>query len=156
MKEKTLRYPGHIEIMRIFRETGLFSHEPIPVAATIVKPIDVISALMFPKWTYQPGEEDLTVMRVTVSGIKDGKPLAYQWDLLDFFDRPTQATSMSRTTAFPCTIMAGMVARGEFAMPGVIPPELIGRQPGMLDRVLDQLGRRGVRFDFKMMPAQGG
>jgi lysine 6-dehydrogenase len=44
MKEKTLRYPGHIELMRVFRETGLFSHEAITVAGKSVKPIDVISA----------------------------------------------------------------------------------------------------------------
>jgi saccharopine dehydrogenase-like NADP-dependent oxidoreductase len=53
---------------------------------------------------------------------------------------------MSRTTAFPCTIVARLIARGELRMPGVIPPELIGQQPGMLDRVLGELGRRGVRF----------
>jgi lysine 6-dehydrogenase len=146
MKEKTLRYPGHIELMRVFRQTGLFSHDPIEVNGSTVRPIDVISALMFPKWTYQPGEEDLTVMRVIVEGIKDAKPARYIWDLLDFFDRPSGATSMSRTTAFPCTIMARLVACGEFNKPGVIPPELVGCEPGMLDRVLKELSRRDVRF----------
>lgn len=151
MKEKTLRYPGHIELMRVFRETGLFSHEPIKVPGAEpggVRPIDVISTLMFPKWTYGPGEEDLTVMRVIVEGRKSGVQTRLVWDLLDYFDRNTQATSMSRTTAFPCTIMARMVARGEFRRPGVIPPELIGSEPGMLDRVLKELEYRGVRFQF--------
>jgi len=150
MKEKTLRYPGHIELMRVFRATGLFSHEPINVRGASVKPIDVISALMFPKWTYDKGEEDLTVMRVIVEGLKNGQRTRLSWDLLDFYDRAAQATSMSRTTAFPCTIMAKLVATGEYQNPGVIPPELIGQKPGMLDRVLTELTKRGVKYDSRV------
>lgn len=152
MKEKTLRYPGHIELMRVFRATGLFSHDPINVRGVSVKPIDVISALMFPKWTYEKGEEDLTVMRVIVEGVKDRRPTRFTWDLLDFYDQATHSTSMSRTTAFPCTIMARLVAGGEFRRPGVIPPELIGQTPGMLERVLKQLELRGITYDFRVQP----
>lgn len=150
MKEKTLRYPGHIELMRVFRATGLFDHQPIDVGGVTVKPIDVISTLMFPKWTYQPGEEDLTVMRVIVEGTKAGKPTRFTWDLLDYYDPKMQATSMSRTTAFPCTIIARMIAKGELNHPGVIPPELIGRKQGMLDRVLSELKRRGVNYTARV------
>lgn len=150
MKEKTLRYPGHIELMRVLRHLGLFSHEPITVGrkpgqtegGTTVRPIDVISALMFPKWTYEPGEEDLTVMRVTASG--GGKTMTY--DLFDTYDQKTQATSMARTTAFPCTIAARLVASGKYREPGVVPPEKLGAAPGMLDLFLDELGKRGVRY----------
>src|SRR5690606_791767 len=109
---------------------------------TAVRPIDVISALMFPKWTYEPGEEDLTVMRVTASG--GGRTLTY--DLFDVYDQKTESTSMARTTAFPCTIAARLVASGKFREPGVIPPEKIGAVPGMLDLFLAELERRGVRY----------
>ena len=156
MKEKTLRYPGHIELMRVFRETGLFGEAPVDVRGTAVKPRELLAALMFPKWTYGPGEEDLTVMRIVVDGVKDGARRRFQWDLLDLYDRETQATSMSRTTAFPCTIVAGMIARGEIATRGVLPPELLGRQPGVLERVLAELERRGVRFRFREMAAPAG
>lgn len=150
MKEKTLRYPGHIELMRVLRHIGLFDHQPITVGrkpgqtegGTAVRPIDVISALMFPKWTYEPGEEDLTVMRVTASG--GGKSMTY--DLFDVYDQKTQATSMSRTTAFPCTIAAKMLATGKFREPGVIPPEKLGARPGMLDHFLRELSLRGVKY----------
>ncbi|MCI0363375.1 MAG: saccharopine dehydrogenase NADP-binding domain-containing protein [Phycisphaerales bacterium] len=146
MKEKTLRYPGHIELMRVFRETGLFSHEPIDVRGVKVRPIDVTSALMFPKWTYEPGEEDLTVMRVIVEGLKRGKRERMTWDLLDFYHQPSRATSMSRTTAFPCTIVARLIAAGKLKQPGVLPPEVVGREPGMLEHVVGQLAQRGVHF----------
>jgi saccharopine dehydrogenase-like NADP-dependent oxidoreductase len=114
----------------------------------MVRPRDVIAALMFPKWTYQPGEEDLTVMRVIVEGMQGGQHRRFTWDLLDFYDRQTGATSMSRTTAFPCTIVARMLVRGEISMSGVIPPELLGQQAGVLDGVLVELEKRGVRFTF--------
>lgn len=146
MKEKTLRYPGHIELMRVFRETGLFSHDPIEVGGVRVRPIDVISNLMFPKWTYEPGEEDLTVMRITVEGKRAGRHERHTWDLLDFFDKDTQATSMSRTTAFPCAIMARLVASGEFAMPGVNPPERIGPNAAVVEHVLAAHRERGVEY----------
>ncbi len=146
MKEKTLRYPGHIELMRVFRETGLFSHDEIEVGSVRVRPIDVISTLMFPKWTYEPGEEDLTVMRITVEGTKDNTRQRHTWDLLDFYDKKSQATSMSRTTAFPCTIMARLVAAGKIAMPGVNPPERIGPDAGIVKHVLAEHRKRGVEY----------
>ena len=150
MKEKTLRYPGHIELMRVFREMGLFSHEPIEVGGSVggkvggVKPIDVFSALVFPAWTYEEGEEDLTVMRVMVEGEQSGKPARYTWDLLDYYDKQSRATSMSRTTAFPCAIVARLIASGQYENPGVIPPERIGERADLFEHVLSELAARGV------------
>lgn len=146
MKEKTLRYPGHIELMRVFRETGLFGQEEIEVNGVRVRPLDVVSTLMFPKWTYEPDEEDLTVMRIIVEGERDGRRERHSWDVLEFYDKATRATSMSRTTAFPCTIMARLVASGEFVQPGVNPPEKIGTDAAIVDRVLAAHAERGVEY----------
>jgi len=151
MKEKTMRYPGHCELMRILRATGLFSEEPIQVGDQRVRPLDVISTLMFPKWTYQPGEEDLTVMRIIVDGkraAEDAFTTRLQWDLLDRYDPAAQATSMSRTTAFPCSIMAQLILAGEIKTKGVLPPELLAGQTGLVDRVLAEHERRGVNYVF--------
>src|SRR5207247_9524925 len=76
MKEKTLRYPGHIELMRVLRSVGLFAKDPIEVkgprgsagSAASVRPLDVLSTLLFPQWTYEEGEADLTVMRIDAKG----------------------------------------------------------------------------------------
>lgn len=144
MKEKTLRYPGHIALMRAFRETGLFSKEPICVNGVTVRPLDVTAALMFPKWTFGPGEADLTVMRVSVEGRRGGRRVRYAWDLLDRYDPATGFRSMSRTTAFPATIVARLLAQGAFRQPGVHPPERLGREPGLLEGVIAGLAERGV------------
>lgn len=157
MKEKTLRYPGHIGLMRVLREMGLFSQAPVELpgadGGTVrVRPLDLTSRLMFPMWTYAEGEQDLTVMRVSVTGVKGGRRSRLVWDLLDFYDPATRATSMARTTAFPCVIVARMLARGEITGAGVLPPELLGPRPGVLDKVMAELAARGVRYAHREEP----
>ncbi len=51
-----------------------------------VRPADVLAALMFPQWTYQPGEKDLTVMRIEARGVKAGAATTIRWDLYDELD----------------------------------------------------------------------
>jgi lysine 6-dehydrogenase len=85
------------------------------------------------------------VLRVVVSGRRGGEETRYAWDLLDFYDRASGLRSMSRTTAFPATITARLLAAGHFRRPGVHPPEVLGAQPGLLDHVLHALEQRGVR-----------
>jgi lysine 6-dehydrogenase len=144
MKEKTLRYPGHIALMRAFRETGFFSKEPIAVKGQTVRPLEVTAALLFPKWTFAEGEADLTVLRVLVEGRQEGRRVRYVWDLLDRYDPASGLRSMSRTTAFPAVLVARLLAEGGFRRPGVHPPEVLGAEPGLLDGILGQLKARGV------------
>ncbi len=146
MIEKTLRYPGHIELMRVFRETGLFGTEEIEVEGVRVKPLDLVKKLMFPMWKLEPEEDEFTVMRASVSGQKDGNPITYTYDLYDEFDAKTKTTSMARTTAFPCTSVARMIAEKQLAEPGVWAPELIAQQKGVFDHILEDLHKRGVSF----------
>lgn len=146
MKEKTMRYPGHIELMRVLRDTGLFSKEPVEIDGHLVRPLDLTAKVLFPKWTYADGEADLTVMRVSATGTTDGKPVTMGWDLYDEYDPKTDTRSMSRTTAFPATIVARMLLDGRYRSPGVHPPEHLGRESGVLEHVLAELGRRGVTY----------
>lgn len=147
MKEKTLRYPGHIELMRVFRETGLFSHDPIEAGGVSVRPIDVISALMFPKWTYEEGERDLTVMRIIAEGAADGAPTRLEWGLLDFHDAETNATSMSRTTGVPCAIAARLLLEGAVERHGVLCGEHLAESPDLCERILAEHESRGIRYE---------
>jgi saccharopine dehydrogenase-like NADP-dependent oxidoreductase len=150
MKEKTLRYPGHVHLMRALRDTGFFGKQPVEVAGQWIRPLDATAALMFPRWTFAEGERDITVLRVVADGEAGGRLVRYRWDLTDAFDEASGLRSMSRTTAFPATIMAGLIADGTFARPGVHAPEAAGGVPGLLDRVLGELARRGVRCRAKV------
>lgn len=146
MVEKTMRYPGHRALMHAFREAGLFSKEPLTVGDATVRPLDVTSALLFPKWTFDEGEEDLTVMRVVAEGERAGAATTLQWDLLDRLDPTTGWSSMSRTTGFPCTAVARLLAANRIEGPGVLTPERLGPMPGVLDAVLGALEARGVVY----------
>lgn len=155
MHEKTLRYPGHVALMRVLRETGFFSKEPIDVPGGRVRPLDVTSALLFPKWTFAPGEADITVMRVIASGQRAGAPATLTWDLVDRYDPVSGLRAMSRTTAFPAAITARMMLDRRLALgPGVHPPEALGREPGFLKTMLAELGRRGVTCTSRVEPAE--
>ena len=144
MKEKTLRWPGHVEKMRMLRETGFFSQEPMAVADAVVRPYDVTTKLLFGAWRLAEGEADLTVMRVEASGSLRGVPTTWTWDLYDEADATTGFHSMARATGFPCASVARMLARGELARPGVQPPERLADDDRFYERMMADLRARGV------------
>jgi lysine 6-dehydrogenase len=146
MKEKTLRYPGHANLMRIFRESGFFSTEPVQVDGRSVRPLAVISALLFDQWKLQPGEEDFTVLKVVIEGWEKENKRCYTYDLLDRYDRATQTTSMARTTGYTCSIVARQILAGKFSMKGICPPEFIGRQDACFEDLLAGYNARNIRL----------
>jgi len=146
MKEKTLRYPGHIEKMRILRETGFFSHDKIDIDGTKVAPIDLTSKLLFPKWKYSKGEADITIMQITVEGIKSGKKLRYIYNLLDRYDEITETLSMARTTGYTATMALRLLAKGMYSRKGLSAPEYIGKQAECVEYLLSGLRDRGVVY----------
>lgn len=150
MKEKTLRYPGHVELMRVLRETGFFDKNLIDINGVKVRPLDVTSRLLFPKWKFDESEAKFTVMRVIVEGRKGNRSMRYTYELYDETDRTNGTSSMARTTGFPCTIIARMVAGRQLAQPGVFPLELLARREGLFDHIIKELSARGVKLTEKI------
>jgi lysine 6-dehydrogenase len=146
MKEKTLRYPGHIEKIAVLRETGFFSQEVIEINGVRLRPLDFTAKLLFPKWKLQPGETDLTVMQVVVEGEKDGEKVRYVYDLFDRFDSASGVHSMARTTGYTATAALRMVGSGLYKRQGIIAPEFIGEQPECVEFMLKELADRGVVY----------
>jgi len=146
MKEKTLRYQGHIEKMSVMRATGLFSQDPIEINGVQIRPLDFTAKLLFPKWKLKPGEADLTVMQVIVEGEKAGASVRYVYDLLDRYDPATDTHSMARTTGYTATMAIRMLAAGLYDRKGISPPEFIGRDEACVDFMLKGLEERGVVY----------
>ncbi|MFH0864819.1 MAG: saccharopine dehydrogenase C-terminal domain-containing protein, partial [Bacteroidota bacterium] len=146
MKEKTLRYPGHIDIMAVLRETGFFSKEEIEINGTRIKPLDFTAKLLFPKWKLKEGEEDITVMRVIIEGISKGKKFRYQYDLFDEYNKKSKTHSMARTTGYTATVGARMIADGLYKDKGISVPEFVGRKPECVKYLLKGLAERGVVY----------
>ena len=147
MKEKTLRYPGHIEKMSVLRELGFFSKDKtLEVNGARMSPLDFTAKVLFPHWKLGKGEADLTVMKVIVEGVKDGKKKHYAYDLLDRYDPETDTHSMARTTGYTATVVLRMIAQGIYAQKGVSPPEYVGKDPKCVAFLLDGLKERSIVY----------
>jgi saccharopine dehydrogenase-like NADP-dependent oxidoreductase len=150
MKEKTLRYPGHIEIMKIFRESGFFSEEQIEINGKNIKPLEVTSKLLFNQWKLNEGDEDITVLKVVIEGIKDGKKYRYTYDMVDRYDKEKGITSMARTTGYTCTATARLVLKGVFDRKGICPPEFLGQKEEVYNALIEDLWKRNVILKEKI------
>jgi lysine 6-dehydrogenase len=144
MVEKTLRYPGHAERMRMLRDAGFFSKAEIQVESGMVRPRDVTEALLFPAWHFEEGEPDLTVMRLVIEGRKEDAKVRHTYNVLDYYHTDTETSSMARTTGYTCTAMVHLVASGLWSKPGLAPPEVVGRQEKCFDAILAHLAEREV------------
>jgi lysine 6-dehydrogenase len=147
MKEKTLRFPGHIRLMEALRASGFFDKTPIDVNGVMISPLDFTARVMFPKWQLGPGEEDFTVMRVAIEGIgAGGKPETVTYDLLDRFDTVNRVTSMARTTGYTGTAGVRLLAHGRFRRPGINPPEFVGEDGAAVEFLLAELAKRNIHY----------
>lgn len=142
MKEKTLRYPGHIDLIIALQQAGFFDEHPIRVKESDITPLDFTSRLLLHQWKLDPEEEEFTVMKVIVKG--EGKTITY--DLYDQFDPVTRISSMARTTGYTCTAAVNLIAKGLFTAKGVFPPELIGKDKRCFDFVWEYLRARNVNW----------
>lgn len=152
MKEKTLRYPGHIELMRVLRETGFFDEEVIEIRGQKIRPLDLTTALLFPKWKLGDEEEEFTVMNIFISGQSKGEKFNHKYELLDRYDAKTKTSSMARTTGYTCTAVTQLVLDGKYERSGISPPEFVGEVPGCLQEVFNYLEARGVIYTKSSSP----
>ncbi len=149
MIEKTLRYPGHIEKIKLLRDCGFFRPEMMTIGDQKIRPIDFTSQLLFPIWELKD-DEDLTVMKVIVEGKSGGNIRRITWNLFDRYDRESGIHSMARTTGYTATAALRMVASGLYKTTGVSAPEFIGKNEECTAFILDQLNERGVVYDKKV------
>ena len=147
MKEKTLRYPGHVEYIRVLRESGFFGTEPIPVGPSQITPLDFTSRILFSEWKLGEEEEEFTVMRITLEGLNEkGQSARAVWNLYDEYDPATKTSSMARTTGYTATAAVNMMLNGLFREKGVFPPERVGSHPACFQSILEYLKERKVVY----------
>lgn len=138
MEYKTLRYPGHADIIRVIRELGLFSTEPVDVRGAAVRPRDVFVALVNARLR-RPQARDLVALRVVVSGRRKGKPATEAFSLLDLFDEQHGISAMMRTTGYSLSVT------GQLQAAGGIPTGVTTAYEGMpFGRYVSALADRGI------------
>lgn len=139
---KTIRYPGHCDAIHMLKELGMMSKEPVETASGPVVPRDLLFKLLSDK--LPKDEPDVVLVRVMVSGLKDKKPVQIVWDCIDYADQAAGLTAMMRMTAFPASIVAQMIARGDISERGVLRQETT--VPTKL--FLAEMDGRGIRLQM--------
>ncbi|MFQ6064769.1 MAG: saccharopine dehydrogenase family protein [Candidatus Bathyarchaeia archaeon] len=145
MWEKTLRYPGHVEKIRLLHSLGFFDERPIAVENTRLPPRKFTTKLL-EKRLRRPDVKDILAMKVKVSGTEDGSKRCYVYHLLDHYDQKRGVTAMARTTAYPASILAQLMVGNAVEEKGVVPLENLGMKEEIFNKILTELENRRVKI----------
>ena len=118
---KTIRYPGHCERFKLLLDLGFAASDAIEIDGAHVKPRRVLGELL--QRRLPADKPDVVLIRVEFAGVMNGRRQTLRYDIIDLFDARAGLSAMMRTTAFPASIIAQMMARGQTLMKGAIPQE---------------------------------
>jgi lysine 6-dehydrogenase len=139
---KTVRYPGHAEKIRSGIEMGLASQKEIAIGNTKVTPravwIKLLSELL-PKTG-----PDVILLRVWLDGVKAGQRMRLIYDMVEKAD--SKFTAMMKATAYPASVIALLLARGEIPQTGALCQE----EAVPLKKFIAELEARGLRIQTKL------
>jgi lysine 6-dehydrogenase len=147
--EKTIRHKGHAQGVKTLKECGLFSARPVHIGQEQVIPRKFLGALLDSKMKLGK-EKDVTLLRVIVSGRKLKKPITHVFEMVDFFDSKRNYTSMAKTTTFPASIAAQMIASGRIRRRGSLFPEDVFHAE-LYNPFINELKKRGVLVSHKIV-----
>lgn len=153
--EKTLRYPGHYDLLCELNELGLFSSEKMKVGKAEIAPRAVMSKIFEGKFASKG--PDVCIMRLEahesvhrpgVRGLLGGRlrGRVASFTMIDHYDPKTDMSAMMRTTAFPASIVVQMLASGAIAKRGAVLQE----RDVPADLFLEEIGKRGVKIDYAL------
>ena len=145
MWEKTFRYPGHVEKIKLLKALGWFDEKPVKIGNFEVVPRDVAARLLERKLK-RPEIRDIVAMLIEVEGLQGNKRIKYTYNMFDKYDRKHHVTAMARTTAYTASVVAQLAAKKAIVEKGVIPPEKLGLNDLIYRRFLDMMGKRGVKI----------
>jgi len=142
---KTIRYPGHCDMIKPVLDIGLGSEKPIYLNGDEIIPRDILIKLI--KEKIPSDGKDVVLLKTISEGLKDGKKLKLEYIMIDYFDEENNITSMMRTTAYPVSIIANMLCEnvikkhGVYTCENIIPPE----------KFFKELEKRNIKIKKKIM-----
>ncbi len=151
--EKTLRYPGHYDLLCELKELGLFSGEKMKFGKAEIAPRAMMSKIFAGKFASKGPDVCLmrleaheSVNRAGVRGLLGGrlKGRVASFTMVDHYDPKTDMSAMMRTTAFPASIVVQMLASGAIDKRGGVLQE----RDVPADLFLDEIEKRGIKIDY--------
>ena len=146
MKEKTLRYPGHVDLIIALQQAGFFDTKPLSIKGKMITPLDLTSQILISQWKLGESEAEFTVMKVVIKGQKDDIAKTIIYELYDEYDKKSNLSSMARTTGYTCSAAVNLLVKKLFSEKGVFPPEMVGKNKACFDFVIGYLKKRGVNW----------
>lgn len=147
MREKTLRYPGHAEYIRVLKHSGFFSEEELNINGQCMAPLRFTARILTDEWKLKENEKEFTVMRVTITGKNENdEPDEVVFELYDEFCDESSTSSMARTTGYTATASAHLILKGLFNQKGVFPLERVGKHEHCFNFIMDYLKERNVTY----------
>lgn len=146
MIEKTLRYPGHIEYIKVLKECGFFGEEEIEVKGMKIRPIDFTTSILFNKWKLNDEDDEFIIMRIEIKGNRQGIEESYIYDLFDQRDKISGISSMARTTGYTACAAVELVLNGQYSIAGISPPEFLGKEESCFISILTYLAERNIKY----------
>jgi len=140
---KTIRYPGHCQLLKPMLEIGLASRQPITVGDTTIEPREVFKAVLDKNLGFD--EPDIALVRVTVEGEQDGSTRTIEYEIIDRQDSRSGLSAMMRMTAFPAAIVTWLAASGQITVRGCKPQE-VAINPRLF---IPQLKKRGIKLTIR-------
>lgn len=143
LEYKTIRYKGHAEKFQLLVDLNLTRKDyEVELNGEKVNPREVMLKVLEP--IVELGDkDDVVLLKVYVSGLKDGKEVTYEYEMQTVKDRENKVTAMARATANTISIAAQMIGNGTISKRGVYPPEQV--VPGKA--YIDEIAKRGVHIE---------
>jgi lysine 6-dehydrogenase len=143
MWEKTLRYPGHREKIKLLKDLGLFSNSPITINGTTITPRSITQHLLRKTLT-RPDIQDILTMHIKMHGHRGQQQQHYSCYLQTQYDETQGLTAMARTTAYTASIIVQLVANSDIRLRGVVPPERLGMLEPIFNKIMTGLKDRHI------------
>ena len=140
MSEKTLRYPGHAQLIETLQSIGFFKEEHLAATAKV----------LLESWLQKEDDQDVTAMKVLIRGVQNQQPVTIEYSLIDYYDNQQKLSSMSRTTGYTCCAMAEWMLQGNITKKGVFPPEIMGEDDALFGYIIQYLQQRNVNWKKKV------
>lgn len=137
---KTIRYPGHCEKFKALLDIGFGDNDPMTIGSNVLTEREIFIELL--KRKLPSSGPDVVLLRVTVDGLRSNREQRLTYNLIDFHSETDNITAMMRTTSYPTSIIAQMLASGSITQRGVLTPE----QCVPVDPLISGLKERGVNI----------
>ena len=145
MDYKTIRYSGHCEKIKLLASLGLLNSNPIEIRGNRLSPREFLVTHLS-RLLALGADRDMVILKIDLIGEKRGRRAHHTFSMLAFFDEKNGITAMARTTAFPCSIIAEMIAKTDINVKGVTPPERsVPPEP-----FIAKLAEKGIHIDERL------